>query len=199
MNPWPLRGSIAVAVLALVPSCTPSHAPAASGSADATIPGTPLILDASAGERRVRRPGAAQVRALDTPFIIKVDRRNGASQDLVMGTEDIAPGQAIPPHRHLLADEIVFIHRGTGVVELGDQRREVAEGATVYIPRNVRITLRNTGAAPMSIVFTFSKPGFEELMRENSVLEGQPVVALSDAERTATRARHRWHTVYDQP
>jgi quercetin dioxygenase-like cupin family protein len=199
MNPWPLRRCVAVAALAFAPSCTSSHVPAASGSADATIPGIPLILDASAGERRVRRPGAAQVRALDTPFIIKVDRRNGASQDLVMGTEDIAPGQAIPPHRHLLADEIVFIHRGTGVVELGDQRREVAEGATVYIPRNVRITLRNTGAAPMSIVFTFSKPGFEELMRENSVLEGQPVVALSDAERTATRARHQWHTVYDQP
>jgi oxalate decarboxylase/phosphoglucose isomerase-like protein (cupin superfamily) len=84
-------------------------------------------------------------------------------------------------------------------VELGDRRADVAEGATVYIPRNVRITLRNTGASPMSIVFTFSKPGFEELMRENSVLEGQPVPPLSDAERMATRARHRWHTVYDQP
>jgi quercetin dioxygenase-like cupin family protein len=199
MNPWPLHRGIAVVVLALVPSCTPSHVPAASGGVDANVRGTPLILDASAGERRVRRPGAGQVRALTTPFIIKVDRRNGASQDLVMGTEDIAPGQAIPPHRHLLADEIVFIHRGSGVVELGDQKREVVEGATVYIPRNVRITLRNTGASPMSIVFTFSKPGFEELMRENSVLEGQSVIALSDSERVATRARHKWHTVYDQP
>jgi hypothetical protein len=51
----------------------------------------------------------------------------------------------------------------------------------------------------MSIVVTFSKPGFEELMRENSVLEGQPVVALSDSERVATRTRHKRHTVYDQP
>lgn len=191
-------------VLVLVPvalsSCaSPPPPPSAAGSSGASAAGTPLILDAAAGERRVRRPGANSVAALNTPFIIKVDRRNGGSPDLVMGTEDVAPGQAIPPHRHLLADEIVYIHRGTGVAELGDQRREVAEGSTIYIPRNVRITLRNTGPAPMSIVFTFSKPGFEELMREGSVLEGQPVLALSDSERTATRARHQWHTVYDRP
>jgi quercetin dioxygenase-like cupin family protein len=192
------RNAVAVLMVLASASCSSAPAPAAQPAA-MSVAGTPLILDAAAGERRVRRPGAAAVAALNTPFIIKVDRRNGGSQDLVMGTEDIAPGQAIPPHRHLLADEIVFIHRGAGVAELGDQRREVGEGSTIYIPRNVRITLRNTGASPMSIAFTFSKPGFEELMRENSVLEGQPVVALSDSERVATRARHQWHTVYDRP
>ena len=197
MRRVPGRRALPVLML-LVSSCSSPPAPAAQ-PAGVNVQGTPLVVDASAGERRVRRPGAASVAALNTPFIIKVDRRNGGSQDLVMGTEDIAPGQAIPPHRHLLADEIVYIHRGTGVAELGDQRREVSEGSTIYIPRNVRITLRNSGPSPMSIVFTFSKPGFEELMRENSVLEGQPVTALSDSERVATRARHQWHTVYDRP
>ena len=192
-----------LAVLVFVPfalsSCSSSHVPGADASVGASVPATPLILDAAAGERRVRRPGTSQLGVLTTPFILKVDRRNGGSPDLVMGTEDIAPGSSIPPHRHLVADEIVFIHRGSGVVELGDRRADVAEGATVYIPRNVRITLRNTGTTPMSIVFTFSKPGFEELMRENSVLEGQPVLPLSDSARVAARARHQWHTVYDQP
>lgn len=41
------------------------------------------------------------------------------------------------------------------------------------------ISLRNTGSEPLSIVFVFSKPGFEELMRDNSVLEGQPVPPMS--------------------
>ncbi len=185
----------AVLALSTLWSCSPAHSPVREASAV----GTPLILAADSGERRVRRPGPTQLGVLTTPFILKVDRRNGGSPDLVMGMEDIAPGAGIPPHRHLVADEIVFIHRGAGVVELGDRRSPVAEGATVYIPRNVRITLRNTGSVPMTIVFTFSKPGFEELMRENSVLEGQPVLALTDAERRATRAKHAWHTVYEQP
>ena len=52
-------------------------------------------------------------------FILKVDRQNGGSPDLVTGYEDIAPGHAIPPHRRLVADDIIFVHRGSGVVELG--------------------------------------------------------------------------------
>jgi mannose-6-phosphate isomerase-like protein (cupin superfamily) len=198
MHPFRRRSVLALA--SIVPmSCSPSQVPVTHMPMAAEASITPLILDARSGERRVRRPGNSRPGALTTPFIIKVDRRNGGSSDLVMGTEDIPPGEAIPPHRHLVADEIVFIHRGSGAVELGDQRREVGEGATVYIPKNVRITLRNTGTMPMSIVFTFSKPGFEELMRDNSVLEGQPVLPLSDADRAANRTRHQWHTIYDQP
>jgi quercetin dioxygenase-like cupin family protein len=197
MHPFLRRSVLALASLPLM-SCSSAQVPA-TDMASAAGPITPLILDAASGERRVRRPGNSRPGALTTPFIIKVDRRNGGSPDLVMGTEDIPPGQAIPPHRHLVADEIVYIHRGSGVVELGDQRREVGEGATVYIPKNVRITLRNTATVPMSIVFTFSKPGFEEQMRDNSVLEGQPALPLSDAERAANRTRHQWHTIYDQP
>jgi quercetin dioxygenase-like cupin family protein len=189
-----------VLVLLMLTSCrSSSPAPVESGFSEEMFPSMPLVLDSDAGERRVRRTGGPQSAALTGPFILKIDRKNGGAPDFVMGTEDIAPGQAIPPHRHLKADEIVFIHRGSGVVELGDQRRAVSDGATIYIPKNVRITLRNTGTAPLSIAFIFSKPGFEDLMRENSVLEGQPVIPLSDAERAAIRARHTSHVVYDRP
>src|SRR5215207_9136211 len=105
---------LALVSLALM-SCSSPRPPAASTYAAAAAPSTPLVLDAESGERRVRRPGNVRVGSLNTPFIIKVDRRNGGAPDFVMGTEDIAPGQAIAPHRHLVADEIVFIHRGSGV------------------------------------------------------------------------------------
>src|SRR6266581_6036103 len=95
-----------------------------------------LILQADEGERRARR-------ASDFPFILKVDKKNGGSADLVMGMEDLKPGQGIPTHRHLHADEIVFIHKGTAEVTLGEQKAIVREGGTVYIPRNVRIALKN--------------------------------------------------------
>lgn len=152
-----------------------------------------LILQAEEGERRLRRaPGGA-------PFILKVDRQNGGSPDLVMGYEDLPPGYVIPPHRHLLADEIIFVHRGSGVASLAERESPVSAGATIYIPRNVTISLRNTGATPLGIAFIFSKPGFEELLRESSVLEGQQVTPMSAEELVRTRDRHRSHTVYQQP
>jgi quercetin dioxygenase-like cupin family protein len=134
---------------------------------------------------------------LSSPFILKVDGRNGGSPDMVMGYEDIPPGQAIAPHRHQTADEIIFVHRGSGVVEVGSQVVAFSSGATIYIPKHVRIAVRNTGPEPVSIAFVFSKPGFEELLRDTSVPEGQPVVPLSIEERSAIRARHRWHTIYE--
>lgn len=84
-------------------------------------------------------------------------------------------------------------------MELGNQARAVGEGATIYIPKDVRIALRNTGTEPLSIAFVFSKPGFEDYLRDTSVPEGQPVSPLSDAERAAIRARHQGHTVYERP
>jgi oxalate decarboxylase/phosphoglucose isomerase-like protein (cupin superfamily) len=151
----------------------------------------PLVLAVDQGERRMwRTPGGGS-------FLLKVDRQNGRSADLVMGYEDIAPGQAIPPHRHLVADEIIFVHRGSGVVELGTRTEAFGTGATIYIPKATRVTVRNTGAEPLSITFVFSKPGFEEYLRDFSAPVGQPVVPLSAEERRAIQARHQWHTVYE--
>ncbi len=189
------------AIVVTAAGCRPA-APASVNAAHIAAPtaaSTPLILSLEQGERRVRRPmPGADSTALTSPFILKVDRRNGGSQDLVMGYEDIPPGQTITPHRHLLADEIIFVHRGSGVVELGERREQFAAGATIYIPKNVRIAVRNTGAEPISIAFVFSKPGFEELMRLNSVAEGEPMIPLTDAERTRNRELHKWHTVYER-
>jgi quercetin dioxygenase-like cupin family protein len=155
--------------------------------------GEGLVLQEGQGERRVRR------NAGKGPFIIKVDRRNGDSPDLVMGYEDIAPGAEIQQHRHLVADEILFVHRGSGMASLNGRRTHVSAGATIYIPRNVVVGLVNDGTEPLGVTFTFSKPGFEELMRDNSVPEGQPVTPMTPEERAAIQAKHRWHTIAGPP
>lgn len=183
-------------------SVTTHRAPAGhpSGAAQTPIPAassvkpTPLILAVDEGERRVRRFGVSAPR-----FILKVDPQNGGSRDLTMGYEDLPPGASIPPHWHKVADEIVFVHRGSGVVELGDRQRPVSAGATIYIPRDVRITLRNTGTEPLSIAFFFSKPGFETFLREMSAPEGQSFEPLSEEQLRAIRKRHESHTVYERP
>jgi hypothetical protein len=67
---------------------------------------TGLILLADEGERMVRRWGL--------PMTIKVDPRNGGSQHLVVGTEGLPPGKAIPVHKHPHADEVVLLLQGVG-------------------------------------------------------------------------------------
>jgi quercetin dioxygenase-like cupin family protein len=173
-----------------LPGCAGNGTPRPSTVEDAPARGAGLVLQADEGERRVRRNIGKG------PFILKVDRRNGGSPDLVMGYEDLAPGAEIQPHTHLVADEILFIHRGNGIATLGGRESRVSAGATIYIPRNVRISVRNTGSEPLGVAFIFSKPGFEELMRENSVAEGQPVTPISAEERERIRERHSWHTIY---
>ena len=64
--------------------------------------------------------------------------------------------------------------------------------------RSTRIALKNDGTGPLGVTFTFSKPGLEQLMRENSVLEEQPVTTLSADERAKIQARNRWHTVREK-
>jgi quercetin dioxygenase-like cupin family protein len=195
-----LRSVAALCASALLAVCSPLRAPNAEMAGGARVaPGEGLILQAGEGERRVRRPRLGGPPALQDPFILKVDRRNGGSPELMMGYEDIAPGQAIPPHRHLHADEIIFVHQGSGIASLGSREAPISAGATIYIPRNTRISVRNTGSGPLGIAFIFSRPGFEELMRENSVLEGEPATPITAEEFTRNRARNRWHTVYDQP
>jgi quercetin dioxygenase-like cupin family protein len=191
----------ALCAAALLSGCSPPRTPGARAPDASTgaARGEGLILQADEGERRVRRPRPGTAAVLTAPFILKVDARNGGSRALVMGYEDIPPGQAIQPHQHLHADEIIFVHRGSGVASLGGREGAVSAGATIYIPRDTRISLRNTGSEPLGIAFVFSKPGFEDLMRENSVLEGEPATPVSAEELARTRARHRWHTVYEQP
>ena len=119
-------------------SSTPRTGRVAAGS-DRAIP---LILSADEGERRVRRTlGGAKL-------LVKVDHQTALSPEFVMTMEAIPPGQAIPAHVHPSADEIIFVHRGSGAAELGSRSSAISEGTTVYIPRSTRVAVRNTGSQP---------------------------------------------------
>jgi quercetin dioxygenase-like cupin family protein len=170
-----------------------------AGSVDAGTPSEALILNESDGERRLHRPPPGALSNLSAPFILKVDRRNGGAPEFVMLTEDIPPGQAISPHRHPHSDEIIFIHGGTGLASLAGKQAPVTTGATIYMPRNAVVGLRNTGTEPLKIVAIFSKPGYENYLRDISVPDGQTPTPLTLEELTAIRARHLDSAVYEKP
>jgi mannose-6-phosphate isomerase-like protein (cupin superfamily) len=165
-----------------------------------TSSGAGLILQESEGELRVRRPrGNSGIEGAPT-FIIKVDRKYGESSSFFMGMEDIPPGKKIRLHHHPHAEEILFIHRGTGVARLGSREAAVSAGATVYIPRNVSVGLRNTGTEPLSLVFIFPEPdGMAGQMRSGSVPEGERPIPFTPAELAARNARGSEHIVFDEP
>ena len=191
--PSNLRPLAVPVTIASIIACLSCNVPRTTSTAALAARNDGLILQSGEGERRVRR------NAGKGPFVIKVDRQNGGSPDLVMGYEDIAPGGEIQLHRHLVADEILFVHQGTGTASLNGRKAHVSAGATIYVPRNVTIGLVNDGTEPLGITFTFSKPGFEELMRDNSVPEGQPVTPMSAEERARVQAKHSWHTIAGPP
>jgi quercetin dioxygenase-like cupin family protein len=95
------------------------------------------------------------------------------------GLSDIAPGDSIAIHKHLGEEEILFIHRGTADVTLGEETRRAGAGATVFIPRGTWIGLRAVGPDTVTTVFVFNKPAFEKCLRARSVRPGERYVPPS--------------------
>jgi len=127
--------------------------------------------------------------------MLKVSPKNNGSQHLVLGTEELAPGAAIPKHRHLGQDEILLLQTGTAHVWLGDQERDVHAGGLVFIPTNTWISLKNTGTEPISLTFIFSAPGFEDTMRCNSVAAGETPTPITPEQRA--ECAHAGHVEYE--
>jgi mannose-6-phosphate isomerase-like protein (cupin superfamily) len=194
--------SIAFVLSAFALACLSTSAQ----SPDRASPGSPtsstagLILQEYEGELRIRRPRGNTGSEGAPDFRIKVDRKFGASTSFFMGMEDIPPGKKIRLHHHPHAEEILFVHRGTGVVRLGSREATVRAGATVYIPRNVSVGLLNTGDEPLSLVFIFPEPdGMSGQMRSGSVGVGEPLVPFTPEELAARNARASEHIIFDEP
>lgn len=129
----------------------------------------PLLLERNEGELRTRRIHTDAGMPASSQFMLKVSPKNNGSQHLVLGSEELAPGAAIPRHKHLIQDEILLIQSGTAHVWLGDREGDVHAGGLAFIPANTWVSLKNTGTEPLGLTFIFSAPGFEDTMRCNSV------------------------------
>ena len=68
--------------------------------------------------------------------------------------ERIAPGDRIPLHVHR-DDELVIVH-GNGRYRIGDEERDVTDGAIVFIPAGVPHGLANPGPEPLPIEGIFA-------------------------------------------
>lgn len=183
--------ALGIAAATLVAMFVTSVSPAQTSSSKR--PGAsakPLLLEKNEGEQRVWRdppPGG---------FTIKVSPKNNGSQHLVFGTEDMAPGDEIPTHKHLGQDEIVYIETGTVHVDLANQKRDLHAGGMVFIPAYTWVHLKNIGTETASLMFVFSAPAFENHLRCMSVPAGQKQTPMTKAEQE--KCDQLGHVVYEE-
>ncbi|HVG22352.1 MAG TPA: cupin domain-containing protein [Blastocatellia bacterium] len=81
-----------------------------------------------------------------------IDRTTSEITQCSLAEEVLPPGRAVTPHYHKQVEEIYYILSGSGVMTVGDERREVGAGDAVYVPRGHRHTLENTGAEPIRLL-----------------------------------------------
>jgi quercetin dioxygenase-like cupin family protein len=176
-----------VAVFVSPPRSAQSSSPTTSDTAV-----KPLLLEKNEGEKRLWRPEPGETDP--GGFILKVSPKNNGSQHLVLVTEDMAPGAAIPTHKHLQQDEIVLIEKGTIHAHVGDRERDLHAGGMVFIPALTWVSMKNTGNETASLVGIFSAPGFEDHMRCESAPANEKPTTISMAEENV--CDHLGHVVY---
>ncbi len=97
-----------------------------------------------------------------------IDRTTSPATLCSLAEELLPAGSAVTPHHHRRTEEIYYILSGRGVMTVGEERREVTAGDAVYIPRDHRHTLENTGREAMRIIlvcgpaFSFEDEIFDE-------------------------------------
>jgi quercetin dioxygenase-like cupin family protein len=149
---------------AIVPKAKTVQAPTTDSKPVAKQP-TPTVVQADEGDRWMLLG--------DKPLIFKVDPTSTGSEALVVGTEEMPPGNKIPTHKHLYEDEVIFVHEGAVRVTLAGRQYDGATGATVFIPHGNWIGVENASSEPALILFFFNKPAFEQCLRAMSSRPGE--------------------------
>lgn len=153
-------------VVLLCALCVPAQTPVPDTS------GKPAVLQKNEGEPRTRRPREG-VASPSSDFLLKIGPKTNGSKHLLVFTEEMPPGAAIPRHKHNGEDEIILIQTGSAHVWLGDKEYDAQPGALVFIPSGTWISLKNTSKENVGLVSVWNEPGFEEMLRCGSVPKGQ--------------------------
>ncbi|ACJ15966.1 Hypothetical carbohydrate-binding protein [Thermococcus onnurineus NA1] len=63
----------------------------------------------------------------------------------------LKPGEALKRHATPV-DAFIYVIKGKGIVEVGDERAEVKKGSLVYLPKDVPHTVSNSGSLEMAFL-----------------------------------------------
>ncbi len=114
---------------------------------------------------------ATPARAQEAHDIEKVVEKNPLAADQPFRVDEVARTDAasvhvaqvrgeVPRQYHAAHDETVFIHRGKGVLTVGDKTILLEAGEVVHIPRRVVHGFKSEGAEPVVALLVF-EPAFD--------------------------------------
>ena len=78
------------------------------------------------------------------------------------------PAPAAPIHRHLDADEMLYILDGNFEFVIGERREPAPTGASIFIPRGTPHTIENVGPGIGRMLVILTPPGFEQFWAERA-------------------------------
>ena len=157
-----------------------------SSLANDTSDFTGLVINEDEGEAFQMRDGTAIVK-------IKIAKNQGAGSISFL-SETFKPGDALPVHKHLKEDELIFLHKGSGLFTLADKQYQIKEGAVALVPKGVWHGLQNTGSENIEMRFGYTPSGFEGFFREVGTPVGQPFIHKTREERGAIAKK--WGMIY---
>ena len=157
-----------------------------SGYANDTSDFNGLVVSEDEGEVFQMRDGTAIVK-------IKIAKAQGANSISFL-SESFRPGDALAVHKHLNEDELIFMHRGSGLFMLGDKQYEIKEGAVALVPKGVWHGLQNTGNENIEMRFGYTPSGFEGFFREAGTPVEQSFIQKTFKERRTIAKK--WGMIY---
>jgi quercetin dioxygenase-like cupin family protein len=95
---------------------------------------------------------------------IKVDPKTG-SPEMAAGTQRLEPGAGIPVHLHEREDEMLFVHEGSGIAVMGNSRKVVNRGDTIFIPHGTWHGIE-TQQQDIELLWVVTPAGLEQFFRE---------------------------------
>jgi quercetin dioxygenase-like cupin family protein len=131
------------------------------------------------------------------PVTIKISKAKNGIEGVSFCIEDQSPGRKMRIHKHLNNDELIFIHKGEGLLTLDEQSIKVKAGDVAFVPRGTWHGLDNTGTENLLMVFQYSPAGFEGYFIENGTLEGMPTKVKTEEEYAVTEKKYGM--VYKEP
>jgi quercetin dioxygenase-like cupin family protein len=145
-----------------------------------------LVVNDLDGEAVSMRDGTAVVR-------IKIAKSQGA-ESICFLSESFRPGDALPVHKHMNEDELIFIHKGSGLFTLGEKQYPVTEGTVAVVPKGIWHGLQNNGTINIEMRMAFTPSGFEGFFREVGTPLGQTFVKKTMEQRRAIALK--WGMIY---
>lgn len=118
---------------------------------------------------------------------IKASPKTG-SQNLAMGTQKLSPKSKIPIHVHHTADEILFVHEGSGTGFINSDSEYIETGSTIFIPAGVWHGIENANNE-MEILWFVTPPGLDQFFRDldSANVSGMKSLTAEDIEEIAQK------------